>query len=316
VHVLLTGASSFTGFWFAQMLVASGANLLATLSGPDQIESYRDTRGNRVSRLKELCRTEFGAPFGSEEFLNCIRRERHIDVVCHHWSDVRNYKSADFDALAAAAANTCRFTDFLHILKDKGCRRIVMTGSVGEPDEGAGSTPRRAFNAYTLSKRISYELAQFYCDREGIVLDKFIIPNPFGPFEEPRFTHYLMTTWFAGETPAVMTPSYVRDNIHVDLLAEIYASFVLRNGDAGEVSLRRVRLAPSGYVETQGVFASRMSREVSCRLKISCPIECRLQQQFPEPPVRINTDVPNFAALAWNEEYAWDRYVEYYLSKQ
>ena len=50
--------------------------------------------------------------------------------------------------------------------------------------------------------------AQFYAEREG-ALEKFVIPNPFGPYEEPRFTAYLMRTWLAGETAHVQTPRYV-----------------------------------------------------------------------------------------------------------
>src|ERR1700722_12687610 len=209
------------------MLVAQGATVLATLSGPEMSEAYTGVRAQRVLKLKELCRTEFGAPFGGAAFFDLVRRESHVDIFCHHWSQVRDYKSPAFDVLAAVAENTRGFTDLLHLLKDKGCGRIVLTGSVGEPDEGAGSRPAVAFNPYTLSKRLSYEFARYYCERERVVLDKFVIPNPFGPFEEPRFTHYLMTSWIAARVPVVMTPAYVRDNIHVDLLASAYARFVL-----------------------------------------------------------------------------------------
>ena len=40
-----------------------------------------------------------------------------------------------------------------------------------------------------------------------------MIPNPFGPYEEPRFMAYLMKTWLKGEVARVQTPRYVRDNI-------------------------------------------------------------------------------------------------------
>jgi hypothetical protein len=47
-----------------------------------------------------------------------------------------------------------------------------------------------------------------------------VIANPFGPLEEPRFCAYLVKTWAAGQVPEVRTPLYVRDNIHVSLLAK------------------------------------------------------------------------------------------------
>jgi hypothetical protein len=29
---------------------------------------------------------------------------------------------------------------------------------------------------------------------KGFTFQKFVVPNPFGPYEEPRFTAYLMKT--------------------------------------------------------------------------------------------------------------------------
>ena len=37
-----------------------------------------------------------------------------------------------------------------------------------------------------------------------------------------------------------------------------------------------------------------------------------MQTEFPEPPVRINTDLCDVAALAWSETQAWDEFVAYY----
>ena len=96
-------------------------------------------------------------------------------------------------------------------------------------ERGAGSKPLRAFNAYGLSKGLTAAAAESYADRERFTFEKFVIPNPFGPYEEPRFTSYLMKTWLAGETARVQTPRYVRDNIHVSLLAKAYAAFVGAN---------------------------------------------------------------------------------------
>ena len=95
-----------------------------------------------------------------------------------------------------------------------------------------------------------------------------MIANPIGPFEEPRFCNYLIQSWFKGEVPAVRTPLYVRDNIHVDLLATAYATF------AESVPSHRgiTKLNPSFYVESQGAFANASPTEMSSRLGIACPV--------------------------------------------
>ena len=81
-----------------------------------------------------------------------------------------------------------------------------------------------------------------------ISLGKFVIPNPFGPLEEPRFTHYLAKKWFAKEVAIVNTPLYVRDNIHVSLLAKSYVHYVTSLVDGiSYVPIRAAMLNPKGH---------------------------------------------------------------------
>jgi hypothetical protein len=42
-------------------------------------------------------------------------------------------------------------------------------------------------------------------------------------------------------------------------------------------------------------------------------VELANQTSFPEPRVRINTDVLDAAALGWDEAAAWDEFARYYL---
>jgi hypothetical protein len=139
-------------------------------------------------------------------------------------------------------------------------------------------------------------------------LAKFVVPNPFGPYEEPRFCDYLMRCWTAGDTAEVRTPAYVRDNIHVTLLAAAYADLVARV----DTLPRWSRLGPSQYVETQGDFAHRFAREIGRRLGLRCALDLTVQTEFPEPRSRFNTDRLNHARLGWDETKAWDELADYY----
>ena len=86
--------------------------------------------------------------------------------------------------------------------------------------------PLVAFSPYGLSKGLTAEIVRYRCREFGLHYRKFVIPNPFGPLEEPRFCAYLTRSWRKGEVVRVNTPDYVRDNIHVSLLAAAYAKFV------------------------------------------------------------------------------------------
>ena len=305
MRILFTGASSFTGYWFVRELVAAGHEIVAACRGG---ESYEGLRAERVGIVRNLCETRYGCAFGNDDFRALAKTP--FDVLCHHGAEVGDYRSPDFDPYRAAAANLYRLPEVLQALKDRGCARFVLTGSVFEANEGAGTAPRRAFSPYGLSKTLTAQAAQFYAHREGFTFEKFVIPNPFGPYEEPRFTAYLMKTWLVGKTARVQTPCYVRDNIPVSLLAKAYAGFVGAKPAPGTVR----RLNPSGYPESQGAFAERVRREAAARLGRPCALELDAQTEFPEPPARINTDLLDTVALGWSEAEAWDEFVTYYAT--
>lgn len=308
MKVLFTGGSSFTGFWFIRELARAGHEVVATFRA--RPEDYADElRRRRVVEALESCRGVFGCSFGDPEFLELARSERW-DVFCHHAADVTNYKSESFDVVAALGNNTRNITAVLDALKgnDKTAPAILVTGSGFENDEGAGSEGLPAFSPYGLSKSFSYQVFRYHVVRAGLALGKFVVPNPFGPMEDPRFTAYLMKTWFAGKTAGVNTPAYVRDNIHVSLLAMAYANFVEQLGASKGVH----ELRPSGYVETQGAFALRFAGEMKKRLALPCELDLKHQLDFPEPRVRINTDLIDGGPWGWNEAKAWDEIAEYY----
>lgn len=302
MKVFLTGASSFTGYWIARVLAERGHDVVASFSGSR--EDYQEGRSARVAGLADLVDCRFGLTFGSNAFAGAVAEARP-DVMGLHGAEVTNYRSWDFDPLEAARRNTQGVRSLFGALP--ATSRVVATGSVFEPYEGIGDPTERTFNPYGLSKMISYELFRMEAERAGLPLLKFVIPNPFGVFEERRFTYYLVSEWSAGRTPRVGTPDYVRDNIHVELLAASYAVAV----EAGpKAQVERVR--PSGYIETQGSFAKRFANEMAARWGLDLPVELACQSDFSEPRIRVN-DMPAVELVTdWNEALAWDGLARYY----
>jgi len=304
MKILFTGGSSFTGYWFIKELASAGHHVVAVFRR--RLEDYPDElRRHRIQALTNLCRPVFGVSFGDDEFLGLIK-EGSWDLFCNHAAELADYRSPDFNVAAAVQNNTHQLPLVLNFLNASGCTRITVTGSVFENDEGAGSRDLRAFSPYGLSKSLTWQVFRYHAQLRQMRLGKFVIANPFGPFEAPRFTHYLVTSWFAQETAIVNTPAYVRDNMHVSLLARIYARFstTLTEGIS--------RINPSGYVESQGAFTQRFAGEIGPRLGLRCPYELKHQFDFPEPRIRINTDTVDDKALGWNETRAWDELAYYY----
>lgn len=307
MKILFTGASSFTGFWFVKSLAAAGYEIVCPVTRT--LENYTGVRRQRVEALKPLCRFVPEAVFGSDNFLQLARAE-NFDLLCHHAAEMTNYRSPDFDTLRALQSNTFNGRA---VLKTLQCP-VVLTGSVFENDEGGdlglGDGILRAFSPYGLSKGLTHQYFRYYCQEAGVPLGKFVIPNPFGPFEEPRFTAHLMRQWKAGTIAEVKTPDYLRDNIHVDLLAAVYVNFCAQTGAARETG---GRCNPSGYVEKQGAFAQRAAREIKSRTGWACELILAPQTDFSEPLHRVNTEPAAKLDPGWNEKKAWDNFLEFYL---
>ena len=308
MRILLTGASSFTGLWFARSLVAAGHTVVAPLKG--LASNYSGLRGERVAELKRIVEVVENCPFGSASFVD-LASTGTWDLLCQHAARTGDYRNPDYDVLGAVGENTHNLVNVVRAMSARGLAGVVLTGSIFEQDEGAGDTPLRAFSPYGLSKGLTWQFYRFLSHTMGFPLGKFVIPNPFGPFEEPRFCNYLIQSWFKREVPTVRTPIYVRDNIHVDLLAAVYASFVNKVPAQAGV----IRLNPSFYVESQGAFAARFAAEMAPRLGIACPVTLPLQSEFGEPTVRINTDRVDYAAFGWSEAAAWNAEAEFYKTR-
>ena len=311
MKILFTGASSFTGFWFVRLLAEAGHEVRATFTR-SSVSDYADggVRQARVEMLQSLCEPVWGCGFGDEAFM--AELQRGCDVLCHHAADVTDYKSPDFDAAAAVGNNTRNGRLVLRALAEQG-GKLLLTNSVFAGGRGAGSTDALGklphFSPYGLSKAMTAHYFAYQADALAVPLGELVIPNPFGPYEEPRFTNYLVKTWFAGKIAGCNTPAYVRDNIHVELLARVYRQCAeTLHADPASVCV----VGHCGLIESQGAFAERFAAEMRPRLSLPCELELANQTEFTEPRIRINTDTPDAAALGFDEARAWDAVAEFY----
>jgi UDP-glucose 4-epimerase len=307
--VLLTGATSFTGFWFAKALSESGFHVITPVQG--NLNSYSTgVKSERVIQLKKYSEIIYNTSFGTNSFINIIKHNK-FDFFCHHAAYTTDYKSENFNLNLAIKENTNNSMEVLALLKENNSTSIVLTGSIFEPNEGLGSAPLNAFSLYGLSKGITASIFQYQCSKIDLPFAKFIIPNPFGPYEEPRFCNYLIESWKENLIPKISTPFYIRDNIHIDLLSLAYVKFI-KLLDKNKLFNS---FHPSGYVESQGSFATRFKEEISKRLNIKPSLDLSPQTSFNEPMIRFNsTPAINFVDN-WSESEAWDNLANYYNCK-
>ena len=308
MKILLTGVSSFTGMWFVRELAARGHQIVAPLLR--HRGEYSGVRSERVAAAASSATLVDSCPFGSDAFLSLIDSHGPWDLLCHHAAVVTDYKSADFDAIGAAADNSARCKEILATLGRRGCRHLLLTGSIFEQREGVGS--HGAVSPYGLSKGLTSDIFSYYSTAAGWTMGKFVIPNPFGPYEEERYTAFLMHQWSTGTTARVAYPDYIRDNIHVTLLAKGYALFAEQVLQSARPTLHR---NPSGYVESLGAFTERFAAAMQPRLGWECRYQLETQTLFSEPRERYNSEPLAPTIADWNEGSAWDGIANYYKEK-
>jgi nucleoside-diphosphate-sugar epimerase len=301
MRVLLTGISSFTGLWFARALAGSGHEVVAPLRAASYADPLRQARIDEAARVADLIPA---APFGSDRFLGLIADYGPFDVIGHHAAEAANHKSPDFDVDAAVAANTFNVRTVLAMAKATGVRRLVITGSAFEEGEGRGTQPLIAFSPYGQSKTETSQVLQAEAAEAGLECVKFVIPNPFGPYEGQTFQRFVMTQWSQGQPVHVSHPLYGRDNVPVDLLALAYARAA--EGLMGDY------VSPSFYAGLTGDFFKRMAAEIAPRTGWACELTLADSQTFSEPETRLNLEPLDEAALGWSESAFWDGYADYY----
>ncbi|MEQ1498205.1 MAG: NAD(P)-dependent oxidoreductase [Novosphingobium sp.] len=305
MRILLTGASSFTGAWFAATLAGDGHDVVGTLQG--KAADYPDLERRRIALLLGAgVKLVEAASYGSAAMLDLAGQG--FDRLCFHASDVRDYRSADFDLGRAVSANLTGMRATCLAAKAAGTGRMVWTGTVFEPGAARGDQLDQAITPYGLSKWLSWQALEFYAAEAGLALGKFIVPNPFGPLEQERFCTYLVKTWISNSAPEVRTPDFVRDNIPVDQLARAYADFTALEPGMAQAQL----CGPSGYAESQGDFTARFAREIGSRLNIPVPFKLAKQIDFSEPMRRIGL---GGVETVWDETNFWDRLARDYAER-
>lgn len=306
MKVLITGGTSLTGYWFSQALIRHDAEVHATFTRPSLKDYSNDKSSERAQSLPDQLIKHFDASFGSEKFLKLLSTES-FDLIALHGASIPNYKSPSFRIETAIAQNLNNIYSFFETLKNKKTP-LLLTGTVFEKNEGGGVD---AASPYGLAKSLISEAFSYYSNIYGNPFYKFIVPNPFGVFEDQKYTFYLINEWMARKIPIVKTPDYVRDNIHVELLAECYALFVGKIIKGTDQKVMR----PSGYVESQAQFTKRLSLQATKYLNLRCQFDIAEQADFSEPIVRHNSQQAKEIIPQFDEEQSWSNFFDYYRKK-
>jgi len=304
VRVLLTGASSFTGAWFAHTLAARGHDVLCALRGPAS-SGGDDLRRFRIGLLDGCAVAEL-APFGTEAFLALLEEHAPFDLLALHGWAGGDHRRPDLPVDDAVAATTFRLTSVLDGLVRAGGTVVLLTGSVFESGEGSPDPETPPLNRYGLAKSLIRERVRHAVAEAGLRLHRFVVPHPIGPGAKPGLVSELAAAWLAGRPAVLRSPATVRDLVPVDLLGLDYARFCEAAVAGGAAAARR----PSGQIATLAEHAERIAAALRARWDRPCLIEASAGAAA--EPQRVNREPCAASHPDWSAERFWDRLAGFY----
>jgi UDP-glucose 4-epimerase len=303
MNIVITGISSFTGLYFVKELHRRKHNIFGVHQS--SFPSYSSPHKERVTAAISYCQESVQASFGEQSFCSFIQ-QIPIDVYCHHGAYTTNYNAVDFPIQYAVEKNTKNLSTVANILREKKCHSIAVSSSIFA-GHGPISSSDVPFSGYGESKWQTDQLFLDACKKHQLRWARYVIPNPFGPQDNPKFLYEMGNKWSLGEPLVLKTPDFIRDNIHVRLLAEHYASWI----ENLQSQPSQIQSFPSGYVEKIGDFAERVAIEMRKRTGWACDIQRSKKPMDNQPTTLHNTEVIKHRPFT-QEQTDWDLLAEWF----
>ena len=274
-NLIFSGSTSFTGFSFLKELVNYNLNIVCNLT--NKKNHYKELKKIRLQELSKHKKIKFieNCKFGSNKYLELLKSQKNFSL-CHHSSFTQNYNdNLKFDLNLTNNNNLKNIDKVFSILKDN-CEEIILTESIFQSKYNYNLFET---SKYSLSKSITSMVFDYYSNLYNIKLRKFIICNPWGSYEEKRFTYYLMNCWSLNKIPIIKRPYDIRENIYINDLSKRYSSFILN-------SSKKI-YCPSGQQMSNLNFAKFLKSQLSDYLNKEFQITWLRNQKSSSEPIKI-----------------------------
>lgn len=294
MRVLMTGISSFSGYYFAKSFLERDHEVIGILSGGYSSNSLKERRIKNLVSLKK-----------SLSFLNLrdikSLRDNNFEVLILHGSHMKDRKSPEFNSYNAVQ----KTLEVSRTIKENGVfANIIHTGTFSEPYESLYDDPV-SFNTYSTSKSEIYVAhKELFSDN---LIHKYVMPNPIGKLQNYNLISAAFEKWQNDEAFQINQPWLIRDFVPVDLLAEDYVLFT------EDIVKNRTRVPkkryPSLYITTIEGIIKRVASVAQSISNLNCEVIYgnRSDTVF-EPRIRINRDILYANIVEWNETKWWNEY--------
>ncbi|MBL8550439.1 MAG: NAD-dependent epimerase/dehydratase family protein [Hyphomonadaceae bacterium] len=269
--VLVTGASGFIGSHLCARLIASGADVHA-------VSRYPHEAGELTWHRADL--TDIAA-------VRAIVAKVKPDIVYHLASHVSGSRALEAVQLCASG-NLFSTINVLTAVTEAGCERVILAGSLEEPQSG-DETPS---SPYAVAKGASTAYARMFhaLYRTPVVMARlFMVYGP-GQYDLKKLVPYVTVSLLRNTAPALTAGGRDVDWIYVEDVVSGLVASAHAQGVVGE----RVDLGSGKLVKVRDV-ALQLAREIGSQA----------QPQFGAAPerameqIRVADPADAFAKLSW-----------------
>jgi UDP-glucose 4-epimerase len=274
-RVLVTGASGFIGARLCERAVELGGVVHGVSRRPLPATSH----GVHWEQLDLI----------DEAAVRALLRRVQPDVVLHLASEVSGDRSADA-VLPMLHANLVAAVNVMLACREAGCGRIVLAGSMEEPDFGDADAV--AQSPYAAAKWAALSYARMFralYELSVVHLRIFMVYGP-GQRDLRKLVPYVTTSLLRGDAPELMSGDREVDWIYVDDVVEAFLAATVAPGvDGASVDVGSGELVPVRAV------VARLRRLVGGTIEPSFGAvpDRRLER------VRVADPAPAATAIGW-----------------
>jgi nucleoside-diphosphate-sugar epimerase len=217
-RVLVTGASGFIGSRLCALLERDGT----------EIHAISRTRADGDDGAVRW----WGADVADSEAVARVFSSVRPDIVYHLAGRTQAARElvlvrATFDANLAGTVNV------LTAAAEAGCGRVLLTGSLEEPDPGTDSSPSSPYAASKWAARAYGRMFDELFGLQVVNLRVFMVYGP-GQADVRKLVPYTILSLLRGEAPELSSGTREIDWVYVDDVAAAYVAAARAPGIEGE----------------------------------------------------------------------------------
>jgi nucleoside-diphosphate-sugar epimerase len=273
--VLVTGASGFIGSHLCQRLVSTGAAVHAVSRSP---------RSNYCENLRW-----WAADLTRIDTVRQLFESIRPDIIYHLASHVMGAPSLEH-VLPTFHSNLQTSVNLLTAAAEKGCQRLVLTGSLAEPELGKGENFPVA--PYAAAKWASSGYGRMFHSLYGVPVVLARVFMVYGPAQKDlsKLIPYVTVSLLQGKNPKVTSGERLIDWIYVSDVVDAYLALAEVAGIEGSTfDIGSGKIVPIREIVNQVVNLLDSGVDVSFGALPDRPME----------PIRVADVLQTYQRIGW-----------------